>query len=64
MTCERCGATTPPSPGPSILFDFCLVCSKNLCAGCMADGCCGHVPAKSGNATEYPEPEEDPCPNP
>lgn len=48
--CERCGATSPsPDAGPYELFDYCAVCSRDLCDRCMADGCCGNVPALSGN---------------
>jgi hypothetical protein len=50
-TCERCGAKADPSSFD--LMDYCLSCSKNLCAKCMAKGCCGKVPAESGNAAEY-----------
>ncbi len=49
--CERCGATT--EPGTFDLMDYCAVCSKNLCPECMAKGCCGNVPAKSGNEADY-----------
>lgn len=43
-SCERCRSTVSGFE----LVDYCNVCSKNLCDGCMASGCCGHVPAKSG----------------
>lgn len=45
MNCERCGATPK---GQYDLFDYCALCSKNLCPKCMEEGCCGKVPAKSG----------------
>jgi hypothetical protein len=45
-TCENCRAKTNPQSWE--LFDYCAICSKNLCDGCMELGCCGHVPAKSG----------------
>lgn len=44
MNCDRCNASTHNYD----LMDFCAVCSKNLCPACMAKGCCGNVPAKSG----------------
>jgi transcriptional regulator with XRE-family HTH domain len=44
MQCERCQAGTA---GYS-LHDYCAACSVNLCDTCMAKGCCGDVPAKSG----------------
>lgn len=51
-TCERCGAAPErDADGQPGLLDFCEVCSKDLCPKCMAKGCCGNVPAKSGNAS-------------
>jgi hypothetical protein len=55
-TCERCGtapkwfpAGTPEAPWPhQETLDYCGVCSKDLCAECMAHGHCGHTPAVSG----------------
>jgi hypothetical protein len=44
MKCERCGKGTEGFE----LHDFCAVCGKNLCEGCMEKGCCGNVPASSG----------------
>jgi hypothetical protein len=45
-SCERCGAKKPePTAGPFALFSFCAECSQDLCEKCMAEGCCGHVPA-------------------
>lgn len=49
-TCERCGRKA--SAGYE-LFDYCGVCSKNLCESCMVDGCCGHKPALSGAEADY-----------
>lgn len=46
--CERCRA----APEGFGLHDYCEACSKNLCEKCMADGCCGSVPAKSGMAAD------------
>lgn len=42
--CERCGAY----PRGMELLDYCGVCSNDLCPHCMAEGCCGNVPAVSG----------------
>ena len=42
--CERCGVY----PHGMELLDYCGVCSKDLCHRCMAEGCCGNVPAVSG----------------
>jgi len=47
-SCERCGA----KPEGFALLDYCAVCSKDLCAKCMAQGCCGNVPAQSGTAAD------------
>jgi hypothetical protein len=52
--CERCGKTPA---GEYELFDYCAECSKNLCAACMAKGCCGSVPAKSGSGEDHGEDE-------
>lgn len=43
--CERCGSRPE---GEYELFDYCAECSANLCSDCMAEGCCGHLPAISG----------------
>jgi hypothetical protein len=48
--CERCHARTNPKSYE--LYDYCAVCSKNLCPACMAKGCCGNVPALSGAADD------------
>lgn len=63
-TCERCGGrdTYTDDAGRrhvSDMTDYCAVCSKNLCANCMAEGCCGHVPAISGEATDNADLAED-----
>lgn len=60
--CERCGAEgerikTGPLAGQTMPLDYCAGCSKDLCASCMAKGCCGQVPAASGNAADYGEDE-------
>lgn len=49
MKCERCPATTPD------LFDYCAICSKNVCPDCMEKGCCGVVPAISGERDDNEE---------
>ncbi len=51
--CERCGAR--PDPKSYELLDYCAKCSKDLCPACMAKGCCGNVPASSGNAADNGE---------
>jgi hypothetical protein len=48
MRCERC----QHDPGGRPTADYCVVCGRNLCAACMAGGCCGHVPARSGMAED------------
>jgi hypothetical protein len=50
--CERCGATEHTSSDDYGLMDYCGQCGTNLCQSCMAQGCCGHMPAKSGMADE------------
>lgn len=45
-SCEGCEATTDPDSYD--LFDYCFICSRNLCDECMKKGCCGHQPALSG----------------
>jgi hypothetical protein len=51
--CERCGTTRPgKTAGGFALFDYCAVCSRDLCDECMGKGCCGNTPARSGNADE------------
>jgi len=50
--CERCGAMPSNQFG---LWDYCAHCGKNLCDKCMAQGCCGHVPADSGMDEDFPE---------
>ncbi len=52
--CERCG-----QPADFATLDYCAVCSRDLCDKCMAGGCCGHAPAKSGlEADGMNEPSE------
>lgn len=51
MNCERCG--TKSNPKTYELFDYCALCSKNLCPKCMADGCCRSRPAKSGIGEDH-----------
>jgi hypothetical protein len=47
--CERCGAKPVGEYG---LLDYCAECSADLCAACMATGCCGNVPATSGSVDD------------
>lgn len=55
-SCERCGTRSPgKTAGGFALFDYCAVCSRDLCDSCMVKGCCGNVPARSGNAEECDE---------
>ena len=49
MKCERCGK----EPTGYNIHDYCASCSRYLCDACMADGCCGAKPAKSGLDAEY-----------
>lgn len=51
--CENCGA----QPEGYDLLDYCAECSRDLCPKCMKKGCCGHVPASSGLAADFPEEE-------
>mgnify|MGYP003455537151 CR=1 FL=1 len=50
--CERCGGCDKylheGQPVVAQFVDYCAMCSKDLCAKCMANGCCGQVPAHSG----------------
>lgn len=55
-TCENCGA---PPEGEYGLVDYCAECSRDLCPKCMAKGCCGNVPARSGMAEDGMAEEED-----
>ena len=51
--CEECGSSPSKAPdGVPHLLDYCAVCSRDLCAGCMKKGCCGNVPALSENDDE------------
>lgn len=54
MKCERCGVGITGYD----LHDFCAACSRNLCEKCMAKGCCGAKPAKSGHAMDDDEGDE------
>lgn len=57
--CERCRAAKPrPDAGPFDGLDYCAECSRDLCDACMASGCCGTVPARSGLQEDFPEDEE------
>lgn len=53
--CERC----PVQLTGFNLPDYCATCGKNLCAKCMARGCCGKVPAASGMATDDGDDPDD-----
>jgi len=44
-------------------MDYCALCSRNLCSGCMARGCCGAVPALSGNERDHAH-DDGPTPEP
>lgn len=48
--CERCGVEAVGEFG---LLDYCAACSRDLCDACMAKGCCGHVPALSGEEADH-----------
>ncbi|MBN1204358.1 MAG: hypothetical protein JXB05_05490 [Myxococcaceae bacterium] len=30
------------------IFDWCAHCERSLCPGCLQEGCCGSLPARSG----------------
>jgi hypothetical protein len=56
--CDRCAAALTPTT-----WDDCEVCLQDLCERCMADGCCGHKPARSGSeavlaSKPVPRPED------
>lgn len=61
--CERCGTRVPGYKltdesddgidGPKEFFDYCALCSRDLCDECMAEGCCGNIPAKSGAKADF-----------
>jgi hypothetical protein len=59
--CERCGKRPVPVGEMDLgLLDYCAVCSKDLCDECMAEGCCGNVPALSGTEeNDKPMSEEE-----
>lgn len=46
--CERCGR-----PYDFDRDDYCAACSRNLCPACMAAGCCGTTPARSGLDSDH-----------
>lgn len=55
-SCEVCGKGTPlittgPFAGSRQMLDYCVYCSKDLCAACMTNGKC-HGPM-TGNAAPY-----------
>lgn len=57
--CESCGTKYPNAEcGEYDLFDYCAVCSRDLCDRCLAKGCCGHVPGKSGLGEDYPDDDD------
>lgn len=61
MKCDRCGKETKGFALHDYCFalhDYCAECSKNLCAACMKDGCCGNIPAKSGNLEDHGDDRE------
>lgn len=49
MKCERCKVEATGYD----LHDYCALCSKNLCATCMANGCCRVKPARSGMGQDH-----------
>lgn len=51
--CERCGYKVPADS--YVLLDYCGACSTNLCDSCMTKGCCGNVPARSGEQEDFGE---------
>lgn len=55
MRCERCGKSAKGFE----LFDYCALCSKNLCPSCMAKGHCGQTPARSGMEADDGNQERD-----
>lgn len=56
MKCERCQVSTKGYE----LHDYCKHCSKNLCDGCMKNGCCGRKPADSGMEEDHAESDDEP----
>lgn len=55
--CERCNRQ---HHNPLGLWDYCASCYKNLCDRCMDQGCCGNVPAESGQDQDCVDSLEDP----
>jgi hypothetical protein len=49
--CERCQETIPA--WSYALMDYCADCQQSLCEKCMRQGCCGHVPAISGQTIDF-----------
>ncbi|WP_224249568.1 hypothetical protein [Hyalangium gracile] len=33
------------------IFDWCAHCERSLCPGCMLEGCCERIPARSGQVS-------------
>lgn len=63
--CERCGGhdgfiETGAFAGSLHEIDYCAKCGINLCSRCMAEGCCGEVPAVSGWAVDSPKEDTSP----
>lgn len=50
MDGHRCDRCTAPVPLDRDLHDACARCHKDLCAVCLAEGCCGVAPAASSDA--------------
>lgn len=48
MLCDRCANESEPGEA----FDYCPRCGANLCPECMEEGCCGEVPAVSGQSRD------------
>ena len=53
--CSRCEKVHECS---FVMWDYCAVCVYLLCDECMAEGCCGSTPARSGVAADAAR-EED-----
>lgn len=49
--CHRC--KTKFESSNSWFMDYCAICSQSLCDDCMASGCCGSLPARSGRKVDY-----------
>lgn len=46
-TCQQCDRMVG-TVDDSAFCDWCAECGKKLCNTCAKEGCCGHVPMKSG----------------